>query len=74
MAQPEAARGEGDCHDKQPLFCHLVRIGSYRAVAAAAAEEPAVTAGEPNAVLYPDRLEIELRGLPRLVLRQQDIR
>jgi hypothetical protein len=58
---------------QQPLFCHLVRVGSYQAVAAA---ETATADGgtKPNAFLHADRLEVELRGLPRLVLHQQDIR
>ncbi len=58
---------------QQPLFCHLVRVGSYQAVAAA---ETATADGgtKPNAFLHADRLEVELSGLPRLVLHQQDIR
>jgi tRNA U55 pseudouridine synthase TruB len=62
------------CHF-QPLFCQLVRIGSYRAVVAEAllTAEPAAAA-EPNVLLYRDRLELELRGLPKLVLHQGDIR
>jgi len=58
---------------QQPLFYHLVRVGSYQAVAAA---ETATADGvaRPNAFLHADRLEVELRGLPRLVLHQQDIR
>ena len=67
---------------EQPLFCHLVRIGSYQAVAAEqllAAEQhlaagTAVTSSHPNVVLYKDGLELLLKGLPKLVLHQNDIR
>jgi hypothetical protein len=71
----EEKEGGRSCmtQQQQPLFCHLVRVGSYQAVAAA---ETATADGgaKPNAFLHADRLEVELRGLPRLVLYQQDIR
>jgi hypothetical protein len=71
----EEKEGESSCmtSQQQPIFCHLVRVGSYQAVAAA---ETATADGgaKPNAFLHADRLEVELRGLPRLVLHQQDIR
>ena len=61
---------------EQPLFCHLVRIGSYQAVAAEQllAAGTAVTSSHPNVVLYKDGLELLLKGLPKLVLHQDDIR
>jgi hypothetical protein len=70
----EEKEGERSCTtQQQPLFCHLVRVGSYQAVAAA---DSATADGgaRPNAFLHEDRLEVELSGLPRLLLHQQDIR
>ena len=72
MSGEEKEGGSRSSAQQQPLFCHLVRVGSYQAVAAA---ETATADGvKTNAVLHWDRLEVELRGLPRLVLHQQDIR
>jgi hypothetical protein len=71
--EKEGGRSCTILQQQQPLFCHLVRVGSYQAVAAAEAAT-ADGGARPNAFLHEDRLEVELRGMPRLVLHQQDIR
>jgi hypothetical protein len=73
MSCVEKEGGRSCTTQQQPIFCHLVRVGSYQAVADA---ETATADGgaRPNAFLHEDRLEVELSGLPRLVLYQQDIR
>jgi hypothetical protein len=62
--------GEGAVVHELPLFCHLVRIGSY--VAPAAGQEQQQQ--QHNVVLHTDKLELILAGLPKLVLQLDDIR